>query len=183
MATLFRSTFEVQSTEGRELVGLALKYDRPVRVRDLTGPAYLEEFDQRSTDRSLAQHDAKFPVFKRHDYTKDPLGVVMFRRSTSEGGLLFSAPLSKTRDADEALELVNDGALSSVSVGFRPVRHITRGQVTHRTEVALRELSLAPTGFGQIPDARVHAIRSEDFDDDDASLERLQRRLALLIRP
>lgn len=133
---------EIGATEGRTLSGLAVPWDRPTRVRDLTGPAYLEAFAPGSTDVTVRQHDT-FPVFKRHDYGTDPLGVVTFHRSAE--GLLFEAPLSKTRDADEALELVNDGAMRSVSVGFRPLQHVVRqsgtGPVTWRTEVALRELT------------------------------------------
>lgn len=183
MATLYRASLEIGATNGRTLEGLALKWATPALVRDLTGPAYWEEFVAQSVDRTLAQRSEPFPVFKRHDYTKDPVGVVTFQRSHE--GLIFAAPLSKTRDGDEALELVNDGAMSDVSVGFRPLRALARmapqGRVTSRQEIALRELSLAPTGFGQVPDAKVHAVRSEG-EATMRTAEDLRRRLALLVR-
>lgn len=175
--TLFRATLEVNETSGRTLTGLAVPWDRPARVRDQVGPAYLESFSPGSADVTMRQHP-NFPVFKRHDYSQDPVGVVTFQHSAE--GLIFEAPLSKTRAGDEALELVIDGAMRSVSVGFRPVQHVVRtgfdGPVTYRTEIALRELSLAPTGFGQVPDAKVLAVREEA--PERPILEALQRRRA-----
>lgn len=159
--TLFRSSLDL-SYEGRTLAGLALPWDRPARVRDLTGPAYLEAFAQGSADVSMRQHPS-WPVFARHDYRSDPLGIVTFQRSAE--GLVFEARMSHTRDADEKLELVKDGAMRSVSVGFQPVHDTQRpspdGLIRLRTEIRLRELSLAPTGFGQVPEAQVLAVRTE----------------------
>ena len=48
-------------------------------------------------------------------------------------------------------------------------RQVPEGKMVYRTEVALRELSLAPTGFGQYSDAGVLSVRDEtgmDADDD-----------------
>lgn len=165
--TLYRS-LEIGETTGRTLSGIAMPWDRPTRVRDLVGPAYMEAFAPQSTDVSIRQH-ASFPMFVRHDYGQDPIGVVTFHRSAE--ALMYEAPLSKTVRADEQLELVNDGAMRSVSVGFKPLQAI-RGRMIngatvdqYRTEVALRELSLAPTGFGQYAEAGVTAVRSDGDDD------------------
>lgn len=180
--TLFRATLDVAETTGRTLSGLAVPWDKPTRVRDLTGPAYLEAFTPGSADVTMRQHPS-FPVFKRHNYNEDPIGVVTFQRSAE--GLIFEAPLSKTKAADEALELVNDGAMRSVSVGFRPLKSINRpstdGTVTWRTEVALRELSLAPSGFGQYPEAMVASVRTEQIETP--VLTALQRRRARIQLP
>lgn len=168
--TLYRA-LDIGEAAGRTLSGLAMPWDRATRVRDLTGPAYMEAFSPGSTDVSIRQHPS-FPVFVRHDYGQDPLGVVTFRRSDEEGGLMYEAPLSKTSRADEMLELVNDGAMRSVSIGFKPLQAVrkTLGRATvdqYRTEVALRELSLAPTGWGQYAEAGVMAVRSEGEEGDD----------------
>jgi HK97 family phage prohead protease len=178
---LYRASLEL-TTEGRTLVGLAVPWDKPTRVRDLTGPAYFEEFAQTSADVSIRQRGT-FPVFVRHDYAADPIGVVTFERS--ESGLMFSAPISKTPRGDEMLTLVNDGAMRSVSVGFRPLQTRRRmaavGEVSTRTEVALRELSLAPTGFGQYPEATVDAVRTEQEPEEGTpALDALRRRMLLL---
>ena len=174
--TLYRS-LEIGEATGRTLSGIAMPWDTPTRVRDLTGPAYVEAFSPTSADVSLSQR-ANFPGFVRHDYGKDPLGVVTFHRSSE--ALLFEYVLSKTRDADDKLELVNDGAMRSVSIGFRPLHQTqcTIGRTSveaYRTEVALRELSLAPTGFGQYAEAGVLAVRAEGEEVEEVeALVRMQ---------
>jgi HK97 family phage prohead protease len=184
VTNLFRASIDL-TTEGRTLTGVAMPWDRPTMVRDMTGPAYLEAFSPSSADVTLRQNVDPRPVFKRHDYTQDPVGTVTFERSAE--GLLFVAPLSKTRDADETLELVNDGAMRSVSIGFRPIkqqqRPMSEGNVTYRTEMALRELSLAPTGFGQYSEALVTAVRTEGEDGGTPHLDALRKRRAFLVIP
>lgn len=181
---LYRASIEL-NTEGRTLIGLAVPWDKPTRVQDKTGPAYLEEFARTSADVTIAQHP-HFPVFVRHDYMTDPIGVVTFSRS--DEGLMFEAPISKTARGDEMLTLVADGAMRSVSVGFRPLHQKQRmapeGRVTTRTEVALRELSLAPSGFGQYPEALVDAVRTEEDEQEGTpALDALRRRKSLLVLP
>ena len=170
--TLFRA-LEIGEVTGRTPSGLAMPWDRPTRVRDLTGPAYIEAFAPQSADVSIRQHPS-FPVFVRHDYTHDPLGVVTFRRSAE--GLMFEAPFSKTARADEMLELINDGAMRSVSIGFKPIQQVAKmlgrdSVQAYRTEVALRELSFTPTGFGQYAEAGVMAVRSDGDQDPGALIQ------------
>lgn len=161
---LYRSSADLRF-EGRTLVGLAIPWDKPARVQDPGSRAYLEAFAPNVFTRSLDNHKGRpFPVFTAHGWKKgdDPIGVATFERSAE--GLLYVAPLSRTREADEKLELVKDGAMRSVSVGFEPyksrqVRTRAHGIVTVRTEAALMELSLAPTGFGMYPEAGVTSVR------------------------
>lgn len=157
------------TAEGRTLIGRAFRWDTPSRVADPGVAPYLEEFTRGSTTKTLAERADPFPLLKVHRLDLDPLGVARFR--PSDEGLMFEAPLSRTRDADEMLELVNDGAMRSVSVRFRPIQSRRRildtgDPVVSRTEIALRELSLAPTGFGQHDDAEVLAVRAGDVDDE-----------------
>lgn len=167
---LNRALADIGEANGRTLSGLAMPWDRVAMVRDLvrgrvTDP-YAEAFAPSSTDVSRAQH-ASFPVFAGHDVGTEPLGVVSFSRS--DEGLMFDAPLSNTPRANDFLELAKDGAMRSVSIQFRPVK-ATRRQVgdvrdvLYRTEVGLRHLALAPTGYGQYEDAQVYAVRAE-LDD------------------
>lgn len=177
-ATLYRAAQDVH-VEGRELLGRAIPWETPARVRDIVprvGPWYLEDFARSSADVSLRQNPEPRPLFNNHGhvYGDMPIGVVHYTRG--EQGLMFRAFVSKTRAGDEALELVRDGAATDVSPGFRPikstqVRSASGEPVTRRTEIALRELSLAPTGYGQFPGAKVLAMRSAmDADDDPAQL-------------
>lgn len=163
--TLYRASVEIGDFAGRTLSGLALPWDEPTRVRDVNGPEYLEAFAPASTDLTRSLHPDGFPTYWMHAYRYDPLaeplGMVSYGRSAE--GLMFELAMSRTRDADDKLELVKDGAARSVSVGFWPVRAMERtfpaGRTTYRTEVGLRELSLATTGLGQYPDAKVTAMR------------------------
>lgn len=179
--TLYRS-LNIGDAVGRTLSGIAMPWDTPTRVRDLTGPAYVEAFSPTSADVSLSQHD-NFPVFVRHNYGIDPIGVVTFQRSAE--ALMFELMMSQTRDADDKLALVNDGAMRSVSLGFKPFHAVSkiigRSNVhAYRTEVGLRELSLAPTGFGQYAEAGVLAVRSEveEAEDDAEVLARMEHAIA-----
>lgn len=184
--TLFRSTFDVGDLVGRTLSGLAYPYDKPNVVRDVVrgavGPRYREAFAPGSGDVSMRQHPDGFPVFSRHDYARDPFGIVTFKRSSE--GTIFEAVLLNTTEGNDNLELVNSGLKRSVSVGFRPVKHITRafpdGAARYRTEVALRELSLVPTGQGQYADAEVQAVREAVDELGTPVLDALQRRRARL---
>jgi HK97 family phage prohead protease len=168
MTTTTDLTRAVEITaEGRTLIGRAFRWEHPSRVVDPGADPYLEEFPRGSTTKTLAERSDPFPLLNFHRLDLDPLGVARFRPSVE--GLMFEAPLSRTRDADDMLELVNDGAMRSVSVRFRPIQSRRRvldtgDPVVSRTEIALRELSLAPTGFGQHDDAEVLAVRGGDFD-------------------
>jgi phage head maturation protease len=182
---LNRATVKISETKGRTLSGVAMPWDKVAMVRDLVRgrvtPPYPEAFSPSSTDKTRSEHTT-FPVFVGHDPESEPIGVVSFSRS--QEALMFDAPLSKTPRADNFLELANDGAMRSVSIQFRPVKAVqkvftgVREPVTYRTEVGLRHLALAPTGYGQYEDAQVHAIRTEVEEMDAAwwlELERAER--------
>lgn len=185
MTDLYRASADLH-VEGRTLLGLAIPWDKPTMVRDLpplpTAP-YLEAFVRTSFDESLRRNPEARPLFDTHGHLRgaNPLGVSDFTRS--EEGLLFRALLSRIRAADEMLELVKDGAMRAVSVGFRPLKHREQrsaqgAMVRVRTEVMLRELSLAPTGWGQYPEAKVLAVRTAE-EQPSRTTEALERDNAL----
>lgn len=166
---VYRTSVDLHS-EGRTLLGIALPWDKPARVSDDFGRSfYREAFAPGCADVSIAQGGPR-PLFVSHGHRegRGPIGAVGFTRSAE--GLLFEAKVSKTRDGDEALELVNDGAMRSVSVGALPIAPPTpKGgwalrakDVVRRTAINLKELSLAPTGWGQVPEARVLSVRALD---------------------
>lgn len=174
--TYFERAFPTETiVEGRTLEGVALYWDRASRVTDNGRDFYLEAFSSRSTDKQLNERKNPFPLGFLHPWStgaadKRPLGSVTFQRSAE--GLVFVATLSRTQAADEMLELVKDGAVSDVSVGFQGYKHTAKGDVTLRTEIGLRELSLAPAGMGQHQGAQVLAVRAED---DQAHLDPARR--------
>lgn len=174
----------------RILEGIAYSFDAPVSASDDGRVQYLEEFARASADRSLSQRRS-FPLGLLHPWSPGaktspvPLGAVTFERSDSEGALLFRAKVSKTVPGDEALELYQDGALDDVSIGARPVRNTFRlsraGRVVRREEIAIRELSLAPSGMGQRPEAKVLVARAANVGDGTPMLDDLHRRRQALM--
>lgn len=174
---------DIEPGDGRTVEGVAYRYDSPSMVRDPGSAPYLEEFSRIAHDKTVRQRPS-VPLLVLHDErTRLPVGVATF----SDGGdhLRFSARISETRDGDEALALIGDGALRSVSVRFRSLgsrfRQAVQGRVTTRTEIALRELSLVPTGFGAHPGAEVLAVRHQL--DDTPRLDALRKRRRLLVMP
>lgn len=182
---LHRALSEPLGVDGRTLIGVAIPWEKATLVSDYGGPKYLEDFAARSADKTLRQNPEPRPVFFNHGHARGdaPIGVVHY--STSPSSLLFRAHVSKTRAGDEALELARDGAASDVSAGFFPVNttriRTAAGTVHRRTEINLQEMSLASTGFGQIPGAKVLAIRadaSQTFGDiQDAVTDAIEHKL------
>lgn len=167
------------STDGRNVEGLAYLYDRASLVTDDGRNRYLEEM-ARGTETKTLRERAQRPLFRTHRRNEDPIGVSTFEPSAE--GLIFRARISATRAGDETLELVNDGAMNSASVGFLAIRTLKRptadGLVHVRAEIAIRELSLCPTGLGQHQGAEVLAVRAEP--NGTPRLDASRRRLLLL---
>lgn len=163
--TLFRATTELE-VKGRTLEGLAIPWDTWAVVQDLRGPSYPEAHARSNFDEALRRDPGPRPLYSTHEYafdpTAEPIGVVQFERASA--ALMFRAFLSKTRKADEQRELIVDGAKRAVSVGFRPLKskpvQRPEGMGKLRVESMLRELSVAPTGFGQYPAAQIMAMRA-----------------------
>lgn len=192
-----RATLEVPTLEGRTLEGVAYRYDHPSRVSDDGHDFYLEAFGFGCDAKTIADR-AVFPLGWWHPWSSNagkspsqPLGSVEFRPSKTEGALLFTAGISRTRLGDEAIELVRDRAAEDVSVSYKPISSLRRRRgaeyVTTRTEIKIRELSLAPTGLGLHEDAKVLVMRAAGDDTEPervvteiSRLEQNRRRLLLL---
>lgn len=101
-----------------------------------------------------------------------PLGVVEF--TATDEALNYEARFSRTRAADEVLELIQDGALTDVSIGFLPVKGGNKPMKF--TEIKILELSVVDRGA--LYDAKIAEAFQEDLD---AQLRALNnRRLRLL---
>ena len=70
----------------------------------------------------------------------------------TDDGLYAEFKISKTREGDEALELVKDGALDQLSVGFMPIKNKKRPDgVLERLKAHLAEVSLVTFGaYGEM---------------------------------
>ena len=144
--------------DGRTVAGIAVPFDTPAEIRDGPG-SFVEVFRKGAFEKTIAERGDRVKALAQHDSRSLPLGRVTKLREDS-AGLYAELRMSKTRDADEVLELVKDGALDSFSFGFNPVRDRWSPDGSHveRLEVGLREVSLV--AFPAYESARVLAVRS-----------------------
>lgn len=150
------------SHEGRIVFGTVVPYDTVARVNDGAGP-YDEMFTYGSFARSIEQRADKVKLFAVHNgHVKLPIGrSIGFEEQRR--GLYGEFLISRTRDGDDALTLIKDGAVDSFSVGFRGIKATKRDGVVVRTEAGIREASLV--GLPAYETALVGGVRSE-LDDD-----------------
>lgn len=145
---------EVRS-DGRTIVGLAAPFDTSTEIAG----QYTETIRPGAFHRTITERGDRVKLLALHDDRTLPLGRATSLREETRG-LIVEARVSKTTAGDEALELVRDGALDALSIGFFPVRDRwspSRDSV-ERLEVRLVEISLVHAGA--YDSARVLAVRS-----------------------
>lgn len=110
---------EIRSTgDGRTVRGLAAPFDRPAEIHDWGG-TFVESIRRGSFARTIRERGAKVKFRVEHvDRPVLPIG-----RATSlvedHAGLVAELRVSQTQAGDEALELIGDGVLDALSIGFR----------------------------------------------------------------
>lgn len=151
------SDYEIRS-EGSErlIIGLAAPFNVEARI----GNRFIETIAPGAFKRTLQQRAEKVKVLYRHD---DNMLIGAAKRLEERAdGLHVELRISKTRLGDEILELINDGALDSFSIGFYPEKESwsqDRKRVV-RTEVKLAEVSVVanPAYVG----AAIAAVREQE---------------------
>lgn len=170
---------EVRS-DGRTVHGIAVPFGEPTPIRDRTGE-YLEVFAPGAFTKTIAERGHKVKALAQHNRAALPLGRATVLREDG-AGLYVELSLSRTREADEVLALVRDGALDAFSIGFAPVqdkerRDPAQGRIVTRTEVALHEVSVV--AFPAYEGAAIAGVRAaEPFAL--TPVQPLHRRLDLL---
>ncbi len=138
---------EVRSNgDGRTIYGLAVPFNTKTRVHE-RGRTYTETIRPGSFTRTLNERGAAKVKFRvQHDNETLPIGRAV-SLVEDPAGLVGEFRVSETTKGDEVLELVRDGVLDGLSIGFRPIRDRwsnDRGSV-ERVEVALHEVSVVET--------------------------------------
>lgn len=171
---LYRSALVRADLPGRTIFGRAVPYNVTAEVNDGLGP-YRERFAPGAFARSVAERGHKVRLFALHDTRAMPIGRASELREGADG-LYVAFAVPRTRDGDEALELVASGTVDGFSVGFQSIRHRKEadGTVT-RVEASLREISLVHSPA--YDDARVSGVRSAPAAPH---LALARRRLALI---
>lgn len=126
--------------------------------------AFGKSLEGRSGVPMLMFHDQHRPVGKWHEFEE------------TEHGLSAKGKISvKTRDGGEAYELVKDGALSALSIGYDATKKRMVGKVRELSELFLHEVSLVSIGMN--PKAMISGVKEiEDSRNRLAAGERLSER-------
>lgn len=171
---------EVRS-DGRTVAGIAVPFDEPTDITE-GHRSYSEVFRRGAFARTIAERGpSRVKFFALHQSEKLPLGRATKLRE-DPGGLYVELRASKTRASDEVLELVRDGALDGLSIGFSPVkeRWSKAKDAVERTAVKLHEISAVtwPAYNG----ARIVAVRGDlsDLAPKGLDINVAAARLALL---
>jgi len=155
--------------DGRTVIGIAVPYDVEQRI----GPNVTEVF-RPGVFRDVTRAANRVKLLFQHK-TDAPIGRATMLEERPEG-LYGEFRISKTEAGDEALELIRDGVLSNLSVGFQPLKDEKRNGVINRIKAHLAEVSLVT--FGAYGDAaNIVAVRAELERPNLESVEKILGRL------
>lgn len=143
--------------ELREVTGIGVPYGEVVTIAGM----FRESWEQGSVEAEDAT------LWWRHG---EPIGTVVRAEETPDGWVP-TVRISRTRQGNDAWELVKDGAVKSFSVGFEPNQYRTveaPGELPHiiHTRAKVNEVSLVPRPA--YPGAAVTSVR----EDNQKSTER-----------
>jgi HK97 family phage prohead protease/HK97 family phage major capsid protein len=139
----------------RQITGLAVPWNVKAQLSGGESVVFLEG--------SLPEDGPMPKLLEYHDETR-VIGRVTERVSTAEG-MMFVAKLSATRAADDALALLADGALDSVSVGAVPTKFKRLADGTLEvSEARFLELSVVTTPA--YADAQVYSVAASSPEEE-----------------
>jgi len=126
--------------DGRTIYGLAVPYDKEQRISST-----LTEVFRKGVFADVIRAPHRVKLLRGHG-ENNVLGRATLLKETDDG-LYAEFRISKTREGDEALELVKDGALDQLSIGFMPIKNRKRSDgVMERIKAHLAEVSLVTFG-------------------------------------
>ena len=139
----------------RQITGLAVPWNVKATLSGGESVVFLEG--------SLPEDGPMPKLLEYHDDTR-VIGRVTERVSTAEG-MMFVAKLSATRAADDALALLADGALDSVSVGAVPTKFKRLADGTLEvSEAKFVELSVVTVGAYE--SAQVYSVAASSPEEE-----------------
>lgn len=161
--------------DGRTICGIAVPYGRPQYI----DPRLTEQFARGAFNAQLrAAH--RIPFMRDHGPHGGKLIGVAAELRDDAAGLYGEWRVSRTPLGDETLELVKDGALSELSIGFREGQNRKlSGGVVERATATLTEVAIVMAGaYGEA--ATVSAVRSTATVDRAAELAQIVAGLPVL---
>ena len=154
LVTLDASADEAQPS--RTITGLAVPWDVVANLSGDVGPV-------KFLKGSISVDGPMPKLLEFHDDTR-VIGRVT-ERVASDEGLMFSATLSKTRAADDAMALLADGSISAVSIGAVPLKFKRVNGVMEVSEARMIELSLV--SFPAYADAEIQSVYASAEDEEE----------------
>lgn len=142
--------------DGRTITGIAVPYNKPQQIDS----RLTEQFARGAFNAQIAAA-RRVPFMRNHGpHGGDLIGATTLLRDDA-AGLYGEWRVSKTEKGDETLELVKDGALSELSIGFREGQNRKLpGGVLERASATLTEVAIVMAGaYGD--SAVVTGVRSE----------------------
>jgi HK97 family phage prohead protease len=160
---------EVRSSgDGRTICGIAVPYAQPQFIDS----RLTEQFARGAFNAQLrAAH--RVPLMRDHERHGGSLIGVATTLRDDAAGLYGEWRVSKTPTGDETLELVKDGALSELSIGFREGQNRTLpGGVIERATATLTEVAIVMAGaYG--PAATIASVRAQSTTDRTRQAEQI----------
>lgn len=156
----------VENGDGRTVEGCCVPYDQPATIRE-NGRQYTEVFKAGAFTRSIDERGDRVKFLVNHDRQDGLIGTTL-KLWEEPSGLMGRFRISDTAKGNDVLNLIRDGAMDSLSIGFVPVDH--RGDfnsVIERTEVKLFEVSAV--GFPAYDNALITGVRQTTDDADPAA--------------
>lgn len=171
----FPTDLEIRGGDGRTIVGIAAPFDSPAQIADMGG-RYTETITRGAFARTIAERGAaKVKLLVQHEARSLPIGRATTLREDA-AGLYGEFRISATERGDEVLELVRDGALDGLSIGFRVIRDKWSPDHSIRNLLEARLDEVSVVNFPAYESARIEAVRAELAPN----LVIAQRRLELL---
>ena len=164
----YETDLEIRSDgDGRTICGICVPYDVEQRINHS-----LTEVFRRGAFSRVIPNAHRVKLLVGHDAQALPIGRAMLLREDASG-LYGEFKVSKGSRADDILELVRDGALSELSIGFQPLKDNRRKDgVVERLAAHLAEVSLVTFGaYGHA--AQVVGVRDQSTTPNLDSLEEL----------
>ena len=133
------------NSDGRTIFGIAVPYNKEQRITST-----MVEVFRKGVFSEVIKAPHRVKLLRGHG-ENNVLGRATLLKETDDG-LYAEFKISKTREGDEALELVKDGALDQLSVGFMPIKNKRRPDgVMERLKAHLAEVSLVTFGaYGEL---------------------------------
>lgn len=149
--------------DGRTIYGMAVPYDVEQRIN-----GNLTEVFRKGAFADVVRAPFRVKLLRGHDSKAMPIGRATMLKETDKG-LYAEMRVSQTAAGDEVLELIKDGALDNLSIGFMPLKNRKREDgVIERVKAHLAEISLVTFGaYGDL--AAVAGVR----DIEESTVPRL----------